>query len=83
MTFRPAILYVDDEASNLNTFKRAFGSEYLVKTCASGQEALEILQQEDFPLLIADQKMPGMTGIELCARVITVRPQTIRMILTA
>lgn len=81
--FRPAILYVDDEPANLTVFQKAFGSEYLVKTCLSGQEALDILQKEDFPLVIADQKMPGMTGIELCEKLITIRPQTIRMILTA
>ncbi len=83
MTFRPAILYVDDEQSNLNTFKRAFQSDYLVKTCLSAAEALTILEQEEFPLIIADQRMPGMTGIELCEKLIDASPNSIRMILTA
>jgi DNA-binding NtrC family response regulator len=82
-TFRPAILYVDDEEINLKTFQRAFGSDYLVKTALSAADALKILEAEEFPLIIADQRMPGMTGIELCERLVTAKPQTIRMILTA
>jgi DNA-binding NtrC family response regulator len=81
--FRPAILYVDDENSNLIVFKKAFESDFLVKTCASAQEALEILKTEHFPLIISDQRMPGMTGIELCEKLVTVSPQSVRMILTA
>lgn len=81
--FRPAILYIDDEKANLTIFQKAFASEYLVKTCLSGKEALEIIKNEEFPLVIADQKMPGMTGIELCEKLIEIQPQTIRMILTA
>ena len=81
--FRPAILYVDDEETNLRAFQRAFGSDYLVKTALSAADALKILETEDFPLVIADQRMPGMTGIELCERLVTLKPQTVRMILTA
>jgi len=81
--FRPAILYVDDEPANLDTFKRAFGREYVIRTSLSAREALQILEKEEFPLLIADQRMPGMTGIELCEKLVEIKPQTIRMILTA
>jgi LL-diaminopimelate aminotransferase len=83
MNFRPAILYIDDEAFNLDSFQRAFGSEYHVKTCLSGAEALQVLEKEDFPLVIADERMPGMTGIELCEKLYEIRPQMIRMLLTA
>src|SRR3990167_8497580 len=83
MIFRPAILYVDDEQANLDTFRMAFGSDYVVKTSISAKEALNLLEREDFPLVIADERMPGMTGIELCEKLIEVKPQTIRMILTA
>ena len=81
--FRPAILYIDDENSNLVVFKKAFESDFLVKTCLSAQEALEILKTENFPLVISDQRMPGMTGIELCEKLVGIAPQTVRMILTA
>ncbi len=83
MIFRPAILYVDDEETNLRAFQRAFGGDYLVKTALSADEALRILEAEDFPLIIADQRMPGMTGIELCERLVALKPQSTRMILTA
>jgi len=82
-SFRPAILYVDDENANLIVFKRAFETDFLVKTCSSAQEALEILKNEHFPLIISDQRMPGMSGIELCEKLLTASPQSVRMILTA
>ncbi|HCU25540.1 MAG TPA: DNA-binding response regulator [Deltaproteobacteria bacterium] len=80
---RLSILYVDDEQANLDTFRRAFGSEYAVTVCSSGKEALQLLEAESFALLIADQRMPGLSGIELCERAIAVSPQTLRLILTA
>jgi DNA-binding NtrC family response regulator len=85
MIFRPAILYVDDEQANLDTFKRAFGSDYLVKTCLTAREALQAIEAagEEFPIVVADQRMPGMTGIELCEKLAALRPQMIRIILTA
>ncbi len=83
LNFRQAILYVDDEPVNLENFKRAFGSDYLVRCCLSGEEALSILEKEEFPLVIADQRMPGMSGIELCERLYAAKPATVRMILTA
>ena len=79
----PSFLYVDDEPANLDTFKRAFEADFRVVTCASGKEALEHLARESFALLIADQRMPGMSGIEVCERAIQLSPQTLRLILTA
>lgn len=81
--FRPAILYVDDEQANLDTFQRAFGSDYRIVACLSGKDALQRLEEEGFALLIADQRMPGLSGIEICERAIQLSPQTLRIILTA
>lgn len=81
--FKPAILYVDDENANLIVFKKSFETDFLVKTCSSAQEALEILKTEHFPLIVSDQRMPGMTGIELCEKLVSISPQSVRMILTA
>lgn len=81
--FRPAILYVDDENSNLVVFKKAFEADFLVKTSSSAQEALEIVKNEHFPLVVSDQRMPGMTGIELCEKLVSISPHSTRMILTA
>src|SRR5205823_5691480 len=51
-------------------------------TAASGQEALQLLDQHDVALLLTDQRMPGMTGIELLKRTADFRPHMVRIILT-
>ena len=76
------ILIVDDEPANLRTLVRLFRDEYQVLTAGSGAEALQLLGQHDFALLITDQRMPGMTGIELLKNTVLLRPRMVRMILT-
>ncbi|MFY0625448.1 MAG: response regulator [Reichenbachiella sp.] len=76
------ILYVDDEESNLRIFRMAFKREYNVLTAMGGNEAIEILRENDIQCLITDQKMPEMTGTELLERVLPEFPDVIRMILT-
>lgn len=78
-----SILYVDDEAANLETFRRAFSMDFRVKTALGAKQALQILADEDFSIVIADQRMPGLSGVELCEKLIQIKPQTLRMILTA
>ena len=62
---KPSILYVDDERQNLTAFKASFRKTYQVYTAQSGEEALALLQGIRVQLIIADQRMPGMTGVEL------------------
>jgi DNA-binding NtrC family response regulator len=76
------ILIVDDEPANLRTLERLFRDQYQVMTAGSGTEALDILGQHDVALLITDQRMPGMTGIELLKNTVSLRPRMVRMILT-
>lgn len=76
------LLIVDDEPANLRALYRLFREEYEVITASSGAEALELLNQHDFALLITDQRMPGMTGIELLKRIVSIRPRMVRIILT-
>ena len=86
MTFDPrgyAVLFVDDEPENLLTFRYAFDDQLTILTASSGAEALELLQQHDVAVLLSDQRMPGMTGIELCDAARRVRPDAVRMIVTA
>ncbi|MCB0272847.1 MAG: sigma-54-dependent Fis family transcriptional regulator [Bdellovibrionales bacterium] len=83
IVFRPTILYVDDEASNTLIFKKTFEDEYLVSTAQSGVEALEIVKEKDFALCLVDQRMPGMTGIELCEKLIEVGADAVRVMVTA
>lgn len=77
-----SILIVDDEAANLRALERLFRGHYEVLTATSGAEALELLKTRDIALLITDQRMPEMTGIELLKQTITLRPRMVRIILT-
>jgi DNA-binding NtrC family response regulator len=76
------IMVVDDEPANLRLLERLFRNDYEVITAESGDEALHLLSQNDAALLITDQRMPGMTGVELLKRTATVRPHMVRLILT-
>src|SRR5918911_1879247 len=80
MTYK--IMIVDDEPANLRLLERLFRRDYQVVTAASGSEALELLAQHDVALLITDQRMPGMTGIELLKSTVPLRPHMVRIILT-
>lgn len=77
------ILYVDDEENNLVVFKNAFFRDYNVHTALSAEEGLTILDQYLIHLIVTDQKMPGMTGVEFLEVVVKSHPETMRMILTA
>jgi two-component system response regulator HupR/HoxA len=77
------ILVVDDEVSNLNALRRALRREYNVFTATNGQDALAIMDQNDMALVMADHRMPGMTGIELLEKAWRKYPDTIRIILTS
>ena len=80
MTYK--IMIVDDEPANLRTLLRLFREEYQVITAESGTEALTLLQQHDVALMISDQRMPQMTGIELMKKTVEVRPQMVKILLT-
>src|SRR5262245_55243397 len=64
---RASLLVVDDDRIILDLLKRTFSSLYQVHAAPSGEEALKILQENQIDLLITDQKMPAMTGLELIA----------------
>ncbi len=76
------IMIVDDEPANLRVLEMLFRHDYQVLTAESGAEALELLPQHDVALIVTDQRMPEMSGIELLKRTETVRPRMVRMILT-
>lgn len=76
------ILCVDDETANLRLLERLFRDSYDVFTAASGAEALELLEVHDFAVIISDQRMSGMTGIEFLKRAAEMRRQTVRIMLT-
>jgi putative two-component system response regulator len=76
------IMVVDDEPANLRLLERLFRGDYQVITASSGGEALRLLSQHDVAVLISDQRMPGMTGVELLRRSAEFRPHMVRIILT-
>lgn len=62
---RIKILFVDDEQHNRNAFYANFRRKYEIHLCESGEEGLKLLKEiPDIDIVITDQKMPQMTGIE-------------------
>lgn len=76
------ILYIDDEVHNLNAFKASFRRLFNVFTADSAKEALPILEQQPIHIIITDQRMPQMTGVEFLESIINVYPDPIRILLT-
>ena len=75
------ILYVDDEENNLNSFRAALRRDYNVFTALSGEEGMEILVKNDIHVVVTDQRMPHMTGVQFLQH-IPVDQDNIRIILT-
>jgi len=76
------VLYVDDEKQNLHAFKAIFRRFFNVYVANGGSEALELLESQSVHLVLSDQRMPSMTGVELCENVMERYPDSIRMIVT-
>ena len=89
---RPILLAVDDDVSVLEAvvqdLRRQYGAEYRVMRAASGQAALDTLaqvkaRQEPVALIVSDQRMPGMTGVDFLERAREIYPDARRVLLTA
>ncbi|MEL7148599.1 MAG: response regulator, partial [Bacteroidota bacterium] len=76
------ILYVDDEAANLRVFKSVFKREYKVFIAESGMDAIKIIEENEIHLLVTDQRMPGMSGVQLLEQVVDDHPKMVKMILS-
>ena len=81
-TSKPHVLYVDDERENLTSFKYMFEDFYEVHIAESAAEGLEILQHHEIEIVISDQRMPDVTGVEFLEQVLKQFPNAVRMILT-
>jgi DNA-binding NtrC family response regulator len=77
-----SVLLVDDEPEILFSLKGLLRREFDLYTAESGSQALEILRQHSIHVIMTDQRMPEMTGVELMGRVRTQYPDAIRMIFT-
>ena len=78
-----SVLYVDDEPANLTAFRYSLEDQFQVLTASGAEEALRLLATERVAVLLSDQRMPGMTGSQLCAKVRDLYPDIVRMVVSA
>jgi response regulator RpfG family c-di-GMP phosphodiesterase len=77
------VLFVDDEVNILKALQRLLRSEHMNVLCASrAQEALELLDKQPCQVVVTDQRMPEMSGVDLLSQVRQRYPDIVRMMLT-
>ncbi|TWT93887.1 response regulator [Stieleria varia] len=79
---KPAVLIVDDEPDVLFSLTGLLRKDFQVHTAQSGKEALDILNEHPIQVVMTDQRMPTMTGVELMSQVRDIHPSAIRIIFT-
>lgn len=77
------VLFVDDDASNLCVWETALGNSYNVLIAEHAMKALALLREFEVAVIVADQRMPAMTGTELLEQVRATYPDTVRILITA
>lgn len=77
------VLYVDDERDNLRIFELTFRRDFTVLTASSAKEGLELLSQHPVAVVLSDQKMPGIEGVEFLRRVRELDSRALRILVTA
>ena len=82
MSERPRVLFVDDEKRVLNSLRGMFRRKFDLFLTTEGATAVQIAAENPIDVIVADQRMPGMTGIEVLGKVKEVSPTTIRILLT-
>ncbi len=81
-TEKPKLLIVDDEPEMLDFIERVLRRKYNVTRCNFSENAPGILTSGDFELLVTDQKMPKLTGVELLEEISALYPEMVRVLLT-
>lgn len=76
------VLYVDDERHNLTSFKATYRRDFSVHTAESAKEGLKILKEKEIHVVLSDQRMPEMTGVEFFKIIKEVYPGPIRILIT-
>jgi two-component system, NtrC family, sensor kinase len=79
----PRVLFVDDDENNLVVCEVAFSEDFDVLTASSGAEALALMRSHDVAVVITDQRMPNMSGVELLEQVKSEFPDAARVLVTA
>lgn len=82
MTDRIKVLYVDDEENNLVSFRANFRKSYDVYTANSATNAFGILKETPIQIIISDQRMPDITGVEFLEQTVNLYPESIRLLIT-
>src|SRR4051812_12638485 len=80
---KPRVLFVDDEPDMCAAVALGLGARFSVATQTSPDEALVMLAKNDFDAVVTDLNMPGMNGLDLCARIVASRPDTPVIVVTA
>jgi signal transduction histidine kinase len=81
---KPSVLFVDDEPNNILAFRASFRNSFRVYTAINAMDALKVLKQvPEIKVILADQRMPDITGTEFFAKVRSLYPEKIRIIVTA
>jgi serine/threonine-protein kinase len=78
----PRVLFVDDEQRVLNSMRIMFRRQFELYLATEGAMALEIIRQREIDVIVADHRMPQMTGVEVLASVRSLSPRTVRILLT-
>lgn len=78
----PSVLCVDDEERVLSAISLVLREFFEVETVTSGSEALDLIRARRFHVIISDQRMPGMTGVEFLRQAKSIAPSTVRILLT-
>lgn len=76
------VLYIDDEDNNLKSFRATLRKDFKIFTAIHADEGLKIAREEEVHVVIADQRMPGMTGTEFFEELVKFNPDPIRILLT-
>ena len=78
-----SILIVDDQPEILNALERLLKEEYKIYTASNGLAGIEVLKKNKVALILADQRMPNMNGVEFLSRSLSIQPDSVRMLITA
>lgn len=76
------VMFVDDEKRVLTSMRALFRRDYNVHLANSGNEALELLERQDMDVIVSDQRMPGMTGVDVLKACKRRSPRAMRILLT-
>ena len=82
MNDKARIIFVDDEKRVLNSMRGLFRREFELFLTTDGSDAVRIASENTIDVIVADQRMPGMSGIEVLGKVKELSPRTVRILLT-